>query len=770
MKKIYLLFTALAFSYSYAQTPTTDPDLTIGSTGSISFTYANESVQHTTVRAADGNIWSQQNLGSIHTATAADDADAFGDLYQWGRWQDGHQSRNSSTSSDVPSPNNPSGISTGNNNFFTSDPTWWDNGTTDDKWSAATPADTNEFNGCDPCKAMGEGWRLPTEAEWLAVMDNEGITNVATAFESNLKLTTAGARNSSGGLYNAGIRGYYWSSTISATNPDFAKYLYYSNAIINPSAGAPRNQGSSVRCIKGFVEVKPSPTSLTASVFNGTPSQITINGGSIQLIAYVLPSNANQDVTWSIVSESELAWINATGVVFALDNGTVTVQAVSTQDASILDTIDITITNQVVAPISLNITVQDNAAAQINSNNGTLQLNAAILPAEANQSVTWGITSGSEFATVNASGLVTALANGTVTVRCVSTAKPDLVNTINITITNQIIQPVSLDVTVQNNESARINSVDGTLQLTATISPTDASQSVTWSIIEGGALATISENGLVNADADGSITVQAVSTIDNTVVDSITILILNQNMLSSAPYCFINVDWDVEPITRVQFADIDNVSSETINKTPAYERFTDITGNVILNETYPLSVEGNTAGNFEHDIRVFIDWNQNHTYEMDTEYYAASLGSSTGLDGIKATLNITVPATALIGTTRMRIIKDQWNVYEEGEFDSCTGAYYGQIEEYSINVTEPVAGVEELNKLGFTLYPNPTTDVVTIQTANEIKSIEAYNLTGQLIATGTTNQVSLGKAAAGIYILKVSFKDGGAATQKIMKK
>lgn len=50
--------------------------------------------------------------------------------------------------------------------------------------------------------------------------------------------------------------------------------------------------------------------------------------------------------------------------------------------------------------------------------NGTLQLNADILPSDAtNMSVTWSISSGADKATISSSGLVTALKNGTITVR-----------------------------------------------------------------------------------------------------------------------------------------------------------------------------------------------------------------------------------------------------------------------------------------------------------------------------------------------------------------
>src|SRR5690606_18849596 len=142
----------------------------------------------------------------------------------------------------------------------------------------------------------------------------------------------------------------------------------------------------------------------------------------------------------------------------------------------------------------------------------------------------------------------------------------------------------------------------------------------------------------------------------------------------------------VEPITLVSFAGINNTTSAAVNGTSAYENFTDMTGEVNQNETYTITVKGNTNGQFEHDIRVFIDWNQDFVFDMDTEYYATSLMPSTGEDNITATITITVPADAPLGLTRMRVIKDMWNVYEEGEFDACTNAYYGQVEDYSVNV------------------------------------------------------------------------------------
>ena len=74
-----------------ASGPTVDPGPTEGSTGVVNFTYKGQSVAYTTVRAGDGKIWLQQNLGSPQVAFHHNDEASYGDYFQWGRWDDGHQ-------------------------------------------------------------------------------------------------------------------------------------------------------------------------------------------------------------------------------------------------------------------------------------------------------------------------------------------------------------------------------------------------------------------------------------------------------------------------------------------------------------------------------------------------------------------------------------------------------------------------------------------------------------------------------------------------------
>ena len=274
-----------------------EPGPVAGDLGCIIFNYSGSTKTLITVRGKDGKVWLQQNLGSSNVATSATDADAYGDTFQWGRWDDGHQSRTSSTSSTALVQNNPAGLNGGNPSFLTESASWWGNGVITDNWDKENPANVTAESGCDPCKALGNDWSLPTQADWQAIITAEEIINIEKAFTSNLKLTVGGNRTSSGSFNFVGQRGYYWSKT-TTTNTGYAKYLYYSNAIVNAGAGGFREQGSSIRCLKesstlGIGNFKkptfklyPNPTSSFVTIQNDLEiKNITIYNQIGQLIS-----------------------------------------------------------------------------------------------------------------------------------------------------------------------------------------------------------------------------------------------------------------------------------------------------------------------------------------------------------------------------------------------------------------------------------------------------------------------------------------------------
>jgi uncharacterized protein YjdB len=89
-----------------------------------------------------------------------------------------------------------------------------------------------------------------------------------------------------------------------------------------------------------------------------------------------------------------------------------------------------------------------NQMATITTNKGTYQVTATILPANAtDKSLTWVISNGMGNATVSATGLVTAVNNGTVTVKATANDGSGIFGTLDIVITNQKILVTSIVLT-----------------------------------------------------------------------------------------------------------------------------------------------------------------------------------------------------------------------------------------------------------------------------------------------------------------------------------
>ena len=260
----------------------------------------------------------------------------------------------------------------------------------------------------------------------------------------------------------------------------------------------------------------------------GVPAEITIDNGTLQLEATVNPSDAVQTVTWSVESGSDFASVDNDGLVTAIDNGTVVVRAASTENTTIFGEISITITNQTLPVVSVEVQTQGGVSAEITEDGGTLQLMAVVNPLNSEQTVTWSVESGSNFASVDNNGLVTAIDNETVIVRATSTENTTIFGEISITITNQVLPVVSVEVQTEGGVSAEISEDGGTLQLMAVVNPSNSEQTVTWSVESGSDFASVDNNGLVTAIDNGTVVVRATSSENMAIFGEITITITNQ--------------------------------------------------------------------------------------------------------------------------------------------------------------------------------------------------------------------------------------------------
>lgn len=212
---------------------------------SVTFTYKGQSVVYGTVQRAYGGTvgtkcWLDRNLGATQVAASSTDVNAYGDLFQWGRRDDGHQARNSSTTSTLSSTITPS-----HSQFILApnSPNDWLLTPNASLWQGV-----NGQN--NPCPV---GWRIPTIDELEAERLSWSVQNNTGAFNSPLRLPCGGWRFYNGSIMDPATSGNYWSSTTDGT---YARVLVFLSSSLSPPSGTSylngyfRSYGSSVRCIK----------------------------------------------------------------------------------------------------------------------------------------------------------------------------------------------------------------------------------------------------------------------------------------------------------------------------------------------------------------------------------------------------------------------------------------------------------------------------------------------------------------------------------------
>ena len=204
------------------------------STDTVTFTYRGSQVTYGVVLSQAGRYWMDRNLGASQVATAFDDSAAYGDLFQWGRSDDGHQSRTSGTTVTLANNNTP-----GHGNFIrsSSSPNDWITPQNDSLWQGA-----NGVN--NPCPA---GWRLPTIVEGQAEINAGGWIDRNSAYASPLKLTATGYRDrTSAALIVVGNYGDYWTASVSGTMASVLRI----NGLGAYAETLARGFGVAVRCIR----------------------------------------------------------------------------------------------------------------------------------------------------------------------------------------------------------------------------------------------------------------------------------------------------------------------------------------------------------------------------------------------------------------------------------------------------------------------------------------------------------------------------------------
>ncbi|MGB1295184.1 MAG: hypothetical protein ACPG6V_06855, partial [Flavobacteriales bacterium] len=267
------------------QTPT-------GATTTLSGTLGyNHNNLYLPIQAENGRVWLNNNLGANYSdlnsgvfainqqAMNITDYNAYGSLFQWGRYADGHElityTASNAGTGDNGITTQVSNVDNPNHSLFITKPssvTDWRSDFNTNRWQGV-----NGIN--NPCP---HGFKVPTAQEYLdfRTSENPAVTNASTSYSSILKLTATGQRtNGATGVVqsaadvNGGMLG--WTSSPTSINPNDNSIQLQTTTGNFHLTGNSRAKGCFIRCIQDI----NAPTTI--------PANMTLSGNKISYIASI---------------------------------------------------------------------------------------------------------------------------------------------------------------------------------------------------------------------------------------------------------------------------------------------------------------------------------------------------------------------------------------------------------------------------------------------------------------------------------------------------
>ncbi|WBX97305.1 reprolysin-like metallopeptidase [Chryseobacterium gambrini] len=323
-----------------------------------------------------------------------------------------------------------------------------------------------------------------------------------------------------------------------------------------------------------------------------------------------------------------------------------------------------------------------------------------------------------------------------------------------------------------NNANITVNAGSGTSDTTAPTAPTLAASGTTststnlsWSgatdnvgvtgydVYQGTSLigSTASTSYTVSSLSPSttySFTVRAKDAAGNASVSSNTVSVTTLAG-TAVSYCSASANNTAdERIGNVTFGSINNTSTGTAG----YENFTSVSTNVTRGSAYSLSITPVwTSTKYNEAYAVYIDYNKDGDFADSGELAWSKTGSTTS----PVTGSITIPSTATVGTTRMRVMMQ----YSSVPTSSCGTYTYGQVEDYTLNIVSSGRGNILDTKDIITdirVYPNPAKDILNISnTTNEEYKI--FDMGGKLINSGKLERgaVNVSGLIKGAYMIQI---------------
>jgi len=214
-----------------------------------------------------------------------------------------------------------------------------------------------------------------------------------------------------------------------------------------------------------------------------------------------------------------------------------------------------------------------------------------------------------------------------------------------------------------------------------------------------------------------------------------------------------------EFINRVQLGTINNISGNN----GGYGNFTALSTNLVRGTSNSITITPTWTGTiFREAYRVWIDYNKDGDF-LDSGEQVVNVNRTTTTPIVRS---FTVPTTALLGTTRMRV-----SMKYNASPTSCETFADGEVEDYTVNITATARDeVASNNIVAFNLFPNPVKgEVLNISNLELDSTYRIFNMMGQELGKGTivNESINVGSLASGTYLIEVSNANGSTSKRFI---
>lgn len=216
------------------------------------------------------------------------------------------------------------------------------------------------------------------------------------------------------------------------------------------------------------------------------------------------------------------------------------------------------------------------------------------------------------------------------------------------------------------------------------------------------------------------------------------------------PYCDAAADdGSDEWIANVSIGDLQNSSGSN----DGYGNFTGAAVQMELGQTYPVSLSpGFSFFQYNERWAVFLDADQDGEFAAEEQLFTAGPSNTT------VTGTLTIPATALPGVTRLRVMMK----YDDPVLNGCENADFGETEDYCVELLTPLA-VDAPSGPQVLAFPSPADRVLFIDLNGHATGralVQVMDESGRVVlqrrmeAGRTTLPVS--GLADGLYIYRLS--------------